>query len=155
MTQVIYSLHNDSTQTQWLNRAAPVTLLMLLSVLYSSIYCLLAFHKPACVIFTCSLSFTHQCLIKITKLARTPHVMLYFSIQKAIVTSIQNKNQEYLVAQSLRSFGCSRKSRITQYHRIEACNYSIQNKNQEYLVVLMPNTVINPYTVVVLHRKSC
>lgn len=50
MTQVIYSLHNDNTlKSWWLNREAPVTLLMLLFDLYSSIYCLLAFHKPACV----------------------------------------------------------------------------------------------------------
>jgi len=48
-----------------------------------------------------------------------------------------------------------RKSKKLNYHCIEACNYSIQYKDQENLVVLVPNTVINPYTVVVLHRKIC
>jgi hypothetical protein len=50
-----------------------------------------------------------------------------------------------------RKNGCWRKSKTLYYQCIETCNYSIQYKDQEDLVVLVPNTVINPNAMMVLH----
>lgn len=40
------------------------------------------------------------------------------------------------------------------YQWMDACNNGIKHKNEEHLIILMPHTIIYPYTMVILYQNQ-